>query len=186
MVKIFDTTDYPLTSAYPELRLEVIEKQPEAIDVSSSAIDNFFPLFGVTLRKTTWKDAKEMGVKVRKIENEPSRTINVEKVDFWDHEGVGVFTSLYWTNDESDFPTLWKSKGFDWNLSYDKWIEIFEKLGFDITLTRQPIQSIYSRRNTLNAEFEALSPEKTLRFIMDFNYESTLKSRIVRPINILR
>ena len=150
--------------------VDVIEKQPESIDVSSSATDDFFPLFGITLGKTTWQDAKDIGVKVRRIENEPSRTINVEKVDFWDHEGVGVFTSLYWTNDESDFPVLWKSKGFDWNLSYDKWIEVFEKLGFDITITRQPSQSIYSRRNTLNAEFEALSPDKTLRFIMDFNY----------------
>ncbi len=150
--------------------VEVNESQPDSIDVSSSAIDNFFPLFGITLGKTTWKDAKDMGIKVKKFENDQSRNINVEDVDFWDHDGVGIFTSLYWTNDESDFPDSWKSKGFDWNISYDKWIEVFEKLGFDITVTRQPSQSVYSRRNTLNAEFEALSLDKTLRFTMDFNY----------------
>ena len=150
--------------------VDVIETQPDSIEVSSSAIDNFFPLFGITLGKTTWKDAKEMGLKVSKFENEESRTINVEDVDFWDHDGVGVFTSLYWTYDEHDFTPLWKSKGFDWNLSYDKWIEVFEKLGFDITVTRQPSQSIYSRRKVLSAEFEALSPDKALNFIMDFNY----------------
>lgn len=150
--------------------VEVNGSQPDSIDVSSSAIDNFFPLFGITLGKTTWKDAKDMGIKVKKFEKEQSRNINVEDVDFWDHDGVGIFTSLYWTNDESDFPDSWKSKGFDWNISYDKWIEVFVKLGFDITVTRQPSQSVYSRRNTLNAEFEALSPDKTLRFTMDFNY----------------
>ena len=150
--------------------VDVIETQPDSIVVSSLAIDNFFPLFGITLGKTTWKDAKEMGLKVSKFENEESRTINVEDVDFWDHDGVGVFTSLYWTYDEHDFTPLWKSKGFDWNLSYDKWIEVFEKLGFDITVTRQPSQSIYSRRKVLSAEFEALSPDKALNFIMDFNY----------------
>jgi len=150
--------------------VEVNESQPDSIDVFSSAIDNFFPLFGITLGKTTWKDAKDMGIKVKKFENDQSRNINVEDVDFWDHDGVGIFTSVYWTNDESDFPASWKLKGFDWNLSYDKWIEVFEKLGYDISVTRQPSQSIYSRRNTLNAEFEALSPDKTLRFTMDFNY----------------
>lgn len=145
-------------------------KDVEPIGDSSYAINDFFPLFGVTLGKTTWKDAKEMGIEVRKFDDDQSRNINVEDVDFWDHDGVGIFTSLYWTNDESDFPALWKSKGFDWNLSYDKWIEAFEKLGFDITINRLPSQSINSKRNTLNAEFEALSPDKTLRFIMDFNY----------------
>ena len=139
-----------------------------AIDVtndSSSAINDFFPLFGVTLGKTTWKQAREMGYKVIRTESDSSRTMNVEDVDFWDHDGVGIFTSVYWTRDESDFPSLWKSKGFDWNLSYDKWIGVFETLGYIITVTRKP-----SQRNTLSAEFEALSPDKTLNFIMVFDY----------------
>ena len=145
---------------------DIVETNPVEV---SSAINDFFPLFGITLGKTTWKEAKEMGYKVNKWEMGPSRTMNVEEVDFWDHDGDGVFTSLYWTKDESDFPSLWKSKGFDWILSYEKWIDVFEKLGFTITVTRQPSQSTYSRRKSLSAEFEALSPDKTLCFILDFN-----------------
>lgn len=110
----------------------------ESIGVSSSAIDDFFPLFGVTLGKTTWKQAKDIGYEVRKCKNEPSRTMNVEEVDFWDHEGKGIFTSIYWTYNESDFPSLWKLKGFDWSLSYDKWVEVFKKMEYIITVTRQP------------------------------------------------
>ena len=149
---------------------EDIETISDVQNESSSAIDDFFPLFGVTLGKTTWKQAKDMGYKVEKSDDGPSRNMNVEDVDFWDHDAVGIFTSLYWTSDESDFPPLWKSKGFDWILSYDAWIRVFERLGYTITITRKPATKIYSRRNTLTAEFEALSPDGTLYFSMDFNY----------------
>ena len=142
----------------------------EPIKTLSSAVNAFFPLFGITLGKTTWEDAKDMGYEVKKTEDSPSRTMNVGDVDFWDHDGEGIFTSIYWTRDESDFPPLWKSKGFDWILSYDAWIEVFQKKGFIITIIRQPSERKYSKRNTLSAEFEALSPDKTLNFIMDFNY----------------
>ena len=143
----------------------------EPIGNPSSAINDFFPLFGITLGKTTWKQAKEMGYEVRRFKEEDSRNVNVEDVDFWDHEGEGIFTSLYWTYDESDFPPSWKSKGFDWNLSYDQWIEVFDKLGFEVTITRKPSQDFYSKRKTSSAEFEALSPDQSLRFIMEFNFE---------------
>ena len=150
--------------------VEIIEKQPDSVDTSSSAIDDFFPLFGITLGKTTWKDAKEMGIKVRKFENDQSRNINVEDVDFWDHDGVGIFTSLYWTNDEHDFPPSWESKGFSWDNSFDEWFDVFKKLGYKIEVKKQPIQKKYSGRDTLCGEFEAISPDGSLTFEMDFNY----------------
>jgi len=150
--------------------VEVIEKLPDAIEVFSSAIKDFFPLFGITLGKTTWKDAKEMGLEVRRSGKEPSRTITVEKVDFWDHEGEGIFTSLYWTYDEHDFPPSWKSKGFSWNLSFDEWWVVFKQLGYRIKVDKQPIRKSYFGRDTLCAEFEALSPDGTLSFDLDFCY----------------
>ena len=152
--------------------MELIQDDYEDVEIvadvqneSTSAIDDFFPLFGVILGKTTWKDATDMGYKVKRCKPESSRTMNVEKVDFWDHEGEGIFKSIYWTRDESDFPSLWKSKGFDWNLSFDEWIEVFEKMGFSVTVTRQPNQ-----RNAKSAEFGAISPDKTLNFILFFDY----------------
>lgn len=139
-------------------------KDVEIIGGSTSAVNDFFPLFGVTLGKTTWKDARDMGYEVKKCKPESSRTMNVENVDFWDHEGEGIFTSLYWTRDERDFPPSWKSKGFDWNLSFEAWIDVFKNIGYVITVTRQPNQK------TSSAEFEALSPDKTLNFIMEYDY----------------
>ena len=145
-------------------------KDVEPVETPMSVNNDFFPLFGITLGKTTWKQAKEMGLEVRRFKEEDSRNVNVEDVDFWDHEGVGIFTSIYWTCDESDFPLSWKAKGFDWNLSYDQWIEVFEKLGFDVNITRKPGIGFNPKQKILNAEFEALSPDQTLRFIMEFNY----------------
>ena len=148
---------------------EDVETVTDVQNEVSSAVDDFFPLFGITLGKTTWKDAKDMGHKVERFDDGQSRNVNVEDVDFWDHDGVGIFTSLYWTSDESDFPSSWKSKGFDWILSYEAWVSVFKKMGYNITVTRQPVQKVLSRRNTLSAEFEALSPDGTLNFSMDFN-----------------
>lgn len=136
---------------------------------SPSSIDGFFPLFGITLGKTTWQDAKDMGYKVVRAENSDSRTVNVEDVDFWDHDGEGIFTSIYWTRDESDFPASWKSKGFDWSHSFDEWMEAFKKLGYSPNVKYIKTKK-YNKRDTLSAEFEALSPDGILNFTMDFNY----------------
>lgn len=160
--------------------MELIQDVSESVDINepqqnnsgllSSVSDDFFPLFGITLGKTTWQDARDMGLKVRRFEKEDSRTINVEDVDFWDHDGVGIFTSLYWTNDEHDFPPSWKSKGFSWDNSFDEWFNVFKKLGYKIEVKKQPIQKKYSGRDTLYGEFEAISPDGSLTFDMDFNY----------------
>ena len=150
--------------------VEVIEKQPDSLERSSSAINDFFPLFGITLGKTTWKQVKEMGYKVEKWEDGPARYTTVEGVAFWDHDGERKFTSMYWVQDEIDFPPLWKSKGFSWNLSFDEWWVVFERLGYKIKVDKQPIQKKYKGRDTLCAEFEALSPDGLLTFDLDFNY----------------
>lgn len=142
----------------------------EPIGGISSPVNDFFPLFGVTLGMTTWNDAEDMGYKVKRCKPESSRTTNIENVDFWDHEGEGVFTSLYWTRDESDFPSLWKSKGFDWDNSFDEWIDVFKKLGYNISITKQPVRLEHSGSFSLYAEFKALSLDGKLFFDMDFNY----------------
>ena len=150
--------------------VEVIDKQPDSSDASPAAFNDFFPLFGITLGKTTWKQAKELGYKVEKWENGPARHTTVENVAFWDHEGEGIFTSMYWVRDESDFPRLWKTKGFSWYHSYNKWWDVFKKLGYKLTVTKQPEHNKYSRHLTLNAEFEALSPDGSLLFDLYFDY----------------
>lgn len=147
-----------------------IETPTDPIETTPTVMDDFFPLFGFTLGKTTWEHAEEMGHEVEIWEKGPSRTTRVEDVDFWDHEGEGVFTSLYWTKYDRDFPASWKSKGFSWELSFDEWRYLFKELGFSLVLTQQPVSKKYSKRNTLSAKFEAKSSDGELLFALHFDY----------------
>ena len=143
---------------------------------SSSAIKDFFPLFGISLGQTTWEQAEAMGYKVKHCKPEDSRTMTANDVDFWDHEGVGVFTSMYLSRDENDIPSSWESKGFSWHLSYDEWILVFVKLGFNLTITKQPSQSYIKLAKPLNTEFDALSPDGKLEFSLEFNNDKSGKT----------
>lgn len=151
--------------------VEVLEQQPEPIDVSPaisktySAVNDFFPILGVTLGKTTWQDIRAMGYKVKKDKIEDARYTLVEKVAFWDNDGEGIFNSLYWVRDDNDFPTLWKSRGFSWEKSYDEWMNVFKNLGYNVTIKKQATINKY----TLVAEFEALSPDGSFLFDLYFN-----------------
>lgn len=136
---------------------------------SSTSKNDFFPLYGITLGETTWKQAEDMGYYVEIWKEGPSRTIVVMDVDFWDHSGKGVFNSLYMTH-SCRIPSLWLSKGFSWDNSYDEWLEVFKKLGFTIVVTEKPSQKEYSGHNTLSARFLAKSSDGTLSFDLDFDY----------------
>lgn len=137
---------------------------------SSGGIKQFFPIWGMTLNETTWSQAEALGYNVKIWRDGPDRTTDVNRVSFWDHDGVGYFTSIYWTHADSDFPNEWKSKGFSWDNSYDRWISVFSNLGFSINVKEQPTTKEYSGRNTLSANFVATSMDKTLEFDMNFNY----------------
>ncbi len=137
---------------------------------SRSAIEEFFPLYGVTLGESTWQDIKDMGYKIERSERSESRFSIIGNVFFWDHDGDGIFKSIYWTKDDDEFPDIWKSKGFSWDNSYDKWIECFKSLGFNIEVKISPCQKLYRGSKRLNAEFEALSQDGALEFCMYFDY----------------
>ncbi len=138
---------------------------------SSSAVHEFFPILGFTLGETTWQQAVSMGYEIKEGDEYPERYIDVgEDVQFVDFKGEEVFTTLIWGKYDGDFPPLWKSKGFSWELSYDEWMTIFRSLGYIITVTEDPSQREVNGRITLKAKFKALSPDGTLRFELWFDY----------------
>lgn len=142
----------------------------DAQDKDTSMINGFFPLWGFSLGETTWKQAKDMGYEVEKNEDSLGRYTYVNGIAFWDYNGDGIFTSLYWTRDDSDFPSTWKEKGFSWDNSFDQWMLVFKNLGCKITIIKQPVRKENSEGNSLYAEFEALSPDGKMLFDMDFDY----------------
>lgn len=147
-------------------------KDIESMGGATSAINDFFPLFGVTLGKTTWKDVEDMGYDVNIWKNGPKRYTFINGVTFWDHKGEGVFANLYWTRSwrGNEMPSLWEANGFSWDYSYEEWLEVFQKLGYAITVREEPSKKEWDGRTVLSAKFDALSPDSTLEFDMDFDY----------------
>ena len=132
-----------------------------------SVIDEFFPLFGITIGKTTLEQAEDMG---GEIKNEgPNKHVWIGRVKFVDNEGGGIISSLDWFFHYVDFPQSWKSKGFSWDNSYKRWKEVFKELGFDVTVTQEPTYDNSSGVSTFKAKFEALSADGLLLFKMNFN-----------------
>lgn len=138
--------------------------------VTSFAIDDFFPIWGISLGKTTWEKAEEMGYTVKKSDNSPSKDMWIDNAFFRDWDNNGVFTSVIIYGDEEnfDFPPSWKSKGFSWDNSYDEWIDVFNNLGYQISVTQQPKQYEEDNNIMLSAEFEAISPDGLLKFELIF------------------
>lgn len=146
-------------------------------------------MWGITLNETTWSQAEALGYVVRSVENGGKIVVPKEGVKFCDFEEVGYFNNIYLYPD-SDFPSEWKTKGFSWDNSYDKWIQVFKNLGFSIKVVMEPALIMENGRQTLTALFIATSSDKTLEFSMDFNYgkdgnltssPKTLSSIIVWP-----
>lgn len=125
-----------------------------------------FPLFGVTLGKTTWKQAMELGGKDIIDEDTGEFYCDIENVHFG-YNG-DILTDIYWEINYQDFPDLWKSKGFSWNNSYDEWLGLFQRLGCEIEIVSKPEQEINDGRITLSGFFDAKSQDGTLSFLMDF------------------
>ena len=157
--------------------MELIQDVYDEVEINSnienenlySSRDEFFPLFGITLGKTTWEQAKELGGKEKVDEDTGEIFCDIKNVQFYSFDSK-VFTFIYWTKDDQDFPNSWKSKGFSWKNPFNGWLNVFNELGYRINIKKQPTIKVYSGHKTFYAEFEALSPEGTLSFNLDFNY----------------
>lgn len=137
---------------------------------SNSIFDQLFPLWGITLGKTTWKQAEDAGYVVKKWKDGPGRYMDVGDVTFWDHKGEGKLTEIYWLNYDADFPATWKEKGFSWNNSYNTWLSTLRDLGFTTKVTKEPNTKEWQGRNTLSADVKAVSSDGILELDLDFDY----------------
>lgn len=154
--------------------MELIQDNYDEVEVKtvpSSAINDFFPLFGVTLGETTWEQARELGGKEDIDEDTGEIYFDIENVHFVDYfNNNNTLTDIYLEESYRDFPDSWNSKGFYWENSYDAWLDVFKRLGYKIEIKNEPELKVHDGRNTLSGRFEALSPDGTLSFNMDFRY----------------
>lgn len=133
-----------------------------------TVIDDFFPIFGVTLGKTTVDEFIELGG-IEYFDDEIGWFYYyIKNIEFMSNGTF--FYALTWEKGYLDFPDSWKSKGFSWDNSYDKWLDIFQRLGFTIRTEQQPRQEIDDGRIFLCENLYALSIDRRLSFDLNFNY----------------
>ena len=139
------------------------------------SLNDFFPVCGITLNKSTVKDAERQSYRYAKIEYEEDGAVIV-----WADNGVltgsqirkekgcDVFTNIYMTSGDEIF-SEWIRLGFDWGLSYVEWAELFKRLGFSVKQTETPrVKSWEHGPDYLKARFIARSADSSLKFELEF------------------
>ena len=139
-------------------------------DRQSTLMDALFPLEGITLGKTTWKQAMDMGCVIEKKYDIFIRT-SINGISFSDDEKKGVFmsASLY-RFDYATFPSSWESIGFKGSNSYKEWLSVFKNIGCNINILKRPTTGVFCGEKHFRANFEATTPDNLLRFTLNFDY----------------
>lgn len=139
----------------------------------------FFPVFGIMLGETALEE----------IEDDDSEDIDIEYCDSgvviaWSINSDGYhgaqirkesyedeFSNIYITQSDEMFEE-WSELGFDWNLSYKEWAQLFEDRGYEIEIIEHPHKEFFKSRNYwyFNARFRAISPDYSLFFELHFSF----------------
>ena len=131
--------------------------------VSQGRFADFFPLYGVTLGKTTYADVEAMGYKVE--ENH----VDIRGIRFYDHDEDKVFEDIFLYFLADRIPREWEQLGLNWDLSYNEWLQLFQKMEFTIKHVESPTIVESDGRKTLKAEFIATAPDKSFEMTLRFD-----------------
>lgn len=135
---------------------------------------SLFPLHGVTLGKTTINELKQLGTHSTMINGrtkEPYNLYEVKGVDFWYDRGVAH--NMYMPNFKK-IPDKWRAIGFSWRLSYQEWMALFKKLGYETVVTKPPKTGEYQGKPCFIAEIMAYYQWQGIQYSLqlDFNYNT--------------
>ena len=66
----------------------------------------------------------------------------------------------------------WKELGFDWNLSYTEWRNLFISMGYEIQDEEEPHKEFWDSQGYwyLRAIFRAYAPDYSIQFKLVFSY----------------
>lgn len=183
-----------------QFKSEIDKTKGTSLQLTSPAIGTFFPIYGVTLGKSSWYDVAKAGYPVQPYDPNKKNSkwhADINGINFEDsgydgiHGSNGYFDKLYMTYSDS-MPIEWIKLGFQWGNSYNTWMALLTDLGFNITVKDAPVTIDYDNRKVLKAEISAISKDSHLRIDFNFNYgengggvssPGTLYSISMRAIN---
>ena len=137
--------------------------------------DILFPLYGITLGKTTVAEIQKIGQKnstiIDSTTGKPYYFFIVSGMDFWYDESSNIVDHMYITRHNTTMPQEWQKLGFEWENSYTQWVGLLERLGYLIKVIDQPKNVEYKGHPSFSAKIEAYPREMTAaRIELHFNY----------------
>jgi len=172
-----------LTSAETKRKIEEKKKAEakraaEAAEQERKKPFSLFPLHGVTLGKTTIAELRrlgEHGTLINPNTGRPYEFYKLKGVDFW--YGKGLADHIYLVTGLDPMPDLWKQAGFDWGLSYNEWLALFSRLGYETKVHKKPIVITYQGKPSFSADLHAHYTQDGIRYTLrlDFDYSQLTK-----------
>lgn len=118
---------------------------------------NLFPVYNVTLGNTAVDELLVADETETEKDFEANGSLRLGSIKFGYEERI--LTTLEIMKNEP-MPPNWKNAGFEWNLSYQAWISLLEKLGFSINRIQAPTLQMKEGHPVLESKFEAFYPTK--------------------------
>ena len=131
---------------------------PSDIESALQGKSLLFPLDGVTLGKTTVNQLVRLGTRATDKDSSTGDYFKYYKVNgnnvWYDNKtNLANRYALFSISDKS-MPEKWKIIGFDFKKSYDEWISLTQKYGWDINIIKQPEVIMDNGQPSFNAEIE--------------------------------
>jgi hypothetical protein len=130
-----------------------------------------FPLYGVTIGKTTVAELARLGVHDKDIDKrtgKPYPTYIIKGYEFWYDNGVA--DSMYLVRGMNNLPDKWLNMGLSWTLSYKQWISLLKRLGYSVAITQSPRVGQWQGERVFEAKVEAT--KRNLSVELKFNYST--------------
>jgi hypothetical protein len=156
--------------------------RPVSTQQQAHATENasdLFPLYGVTLGETTTRQLAQLGQRARLIDKNtgaPYQCYVIHGIDFW-YDKAGIAESMYLVRSSDPIPEQWRTLSFDWEISYNQWLILLQRLGYSITVKVPPHVVKYSGHDSLSAKITATKQTHIpVKIELDFNYSEGTKT----------
>lgn len=135
---------------------------------------NLFPVLNVTLGKTTAFELAKAGESCEEYDEkgDPKACYLVSGVYIY-YNQRNLAESLYISKRrEGGMPEEWKKLGFDWNLSFNGWLQLLKEMGYSPIVSKKPTVGKIAGQQVLNGEIltVVITGSGALQMSLNFNH----------------
>jgi hypothetical protein len=160
--------------------------QPVAAAESNSEL---FPLYGVTLGETTVNQLTQWGKRTTSIDRKtgsPYKCYEINETNFW-YDDDGIAEHMYIAKGIYAIPERWRALGFDWDISYNQWVSLLQRLGYSVRIEEPPRVVKYDGHDSFSAKISAVKQTRIpVEITLGFDYSEGTTSESKRTLYYIR